>query len=90
MPNSAHIKCLPSGELHSPEDCPCVKKLVAESEALDFPTTTISVALEAQQVADLYRHADVSGIDRDNLIRLAVYEFIERKKARPRFTSQTE
>jgi len=83
MPNSAQIKCPPSGKSHSPENCPCVKQLVAESEALHFPTTTISVALGARQVAELYRHADVSGIDRDDLIRLAVYEFLERKKAGP-------
>jgi hypothetical protein len=40
-------------------------------------------ALGARQVAELYRHSDVSGIDRDDLIRLAVYEFLERKKAGP-------
>lgn len=34
--------------------------------------------------ARLYRHAEVSGINRDNLIRLAVYEFIERENTQPR------
>jgi hypothetical protein len=90
MPKSAQTKRPPfravcGNEPHSTENCPCIRRLIAESEALDFPTEKVSVFLGTEQVADLSRQADVSGMDRDDLLRLAIHEFLEREKSNVRF-----
>lgn len=89
MPKSAQkrppSRAVCGAEPHSPETCPCVQRLVTESEALYFPTEKVSVFLGTPQVADLSRQADVSGIDRDDLLRLAIHEFLEREKSSARF-----